>query len=131
MKLSIIKVWAIFLSFLGIFFIISEINGNRFRSKILESPMLVHGRVNSYSVAYKRADAFCYSFFYNGQTYYSESGNSDYYNLRKYAIYKNFPVIINSLYPEHSQILILPEEFKEYHIPFPDSLKWVKEILHH
>ncbi len=37
---------------------------------------------------------------------------------------KYFPVIYEDGYGL-SQILIDPADFKKYHIPFPDSLKWV------
>lgn len=36
-----------------------------------------------------------------------------------------FPLIYDSLQPDKQQLLITPEDFKKFDIPFPDSLKWV------
>ena len=37
---------------------------------------------------------------------------------------KVFPVIV-SVVTKNSTILVTPRQFKEYDIPFPDSLQWV------
>lgn len=45
------------------------------------------------------------------------------------AVFKrSFPVIYNSGDPKQSQILIFPDQFEYYNLPFPDSLQWVQDI---
>lgn len=42
---------------------------------------------------------------------------------------KHFPVIYNSDTPADYQILMTSEQFKEFNIPYPDSLKWVDKYV--
>ena len=42
---------------------------------------------------------------------------------------KSFPVIYHPDYPSINSLLILPSEFKEAGLPFPDSLKWLLPYL--
>ncbi|MOA25760.1 hypothetical protein D3C78_1465070 [compost metagenome] len=45
----------------------------------------------------------------------------------KELLYQYFPVIYQKSNPNNCQLLISPLDFKEYNIPYPDSLQWVKE----
>lgn len=42
-----------------------------------------------------------------------------------YFVDKTFPLIYSKKYPENHAILIFPDQFAEYDLPFPDSLHWV------
>jgi hypothetical protein len=38
---------------------------------------------------------------------------------------KKFPVIYDTTNPENNHMLIFPDDFNDWNLPFPDSLKWV------
>ena len=44
----------------------------------------------------------------------------------EHYINKNFPVIYDRSAPSLSYILILPEDFWEFRLPYPDSLNWTR-----
>lgn len=115
-------------------FIYSIIKANQFTNGILKNPSIAHGQVNGFSKAYKRTDAINYTFSFEGRTYqsYSSSNGSadDYEKLFPYINGRTFPVLFSKNDPEHySLMLIVPEDFKEFGISFPDSLNWVKRLL--
>ncbi len=129
----------IFTLILGIFvlvvpLIIGHINNNKFKKKLMENPIIVSGKITGFDKTYKRADALNYDFEYNSKEY-KKSGNSngkasDYEALYKYIINKTFPVIINKINPQdYSKILVVPEDFQEYELQFPDSLKWLLKYI--
>ena len=41
---------------------------------------------------------------------------------------KSFPVIISTLTGQ-TELLVTPNQFKKYRLPFPDSLKWVLQYV--
>jgi hypothetical protein len=64
-----------------------------------------------------------YSLFVEGSNTY-EINSSDKYKL----VNRYFPVVYSKNNPENCDILIFPDDFKKYNIPFPDSLNWVLSI---
>ena len=119
MAVSKVKLWGFLFLVFAIFYIVGEFRGKRFKSKIFESSIIVNGNVNNYWVAFAHSNAVDYSFVYNNRIYNSESTNDDYFWLRNYVVHKSFPVILSSLHPEYSHVLILPKEFEEYKVPAP------------
>ncbi|MFT3682280.1 MAG: hypothetical protein QM791_18550 [Ferruginibacter sp.] len=69
---------------------------------------------------------FEYSYEHNGEVCNSSfsSPQKDYSIL----IGKSFPVLVSSL-TKKSTMLIIPNHFKKFNIPFPDSLKWVLQYV--
>lgn len=69
---------------------------------------------------------FEYSYKYDGKMYNSSfsSGKIDYSNLMG----KSFPVLVSKL-TNKSIMLITPSHFKQFNIPFPDSLNWVMQYV--
>ena len=49
--------------------------------------------------------------------------------LGSLAFVRSFPVIYNGKDPSENDILIFPDDFSKYNLPFPDSLKWVVETI--
>ncbi len=42
---------------------------------------------------------------------------------------KSFPVVYYPKFPHLNTMLVLPKDFEQFNIPFPDSLKWVLPLI--
>ena len=62
-------------------------------------------------------------YFYNNIYYTTE-----FYKPRVYCkiVSEIVPIIIDSLNPVNSQILLFPSDFLEFNLNYPDSLNWTK-----
>lgn len=73
-----------------------------------------------------------YSFVVNGKTYGDRTnlgvGLAD--TLETLLLNRKFAVIYCDNNPNRSDILITPEYFKKYNIPFPDSLHGILRYIH-
>lgn len=105
-------------------------SGDNYRSNILKNPSVTSGTVTGVDLKGRLGNFIEYHFSYDGN-FFSSDGNAhkEYSSLRNFIINKNFPVVFDSLNPNYNMILILPEDFKSYNIPFPDSLKWVLNYI--
>jgi hypothetical protein len=120
-----------------IFQFISNLNTSKSKAEILSNSLFVNGVVDGGEQKYKDAFRIKYHFIFLGKRYdqkQSEINNSSFFadkylKMQNTLIGKSFPIIINKKKPEMNQMLILPEDFEFYNIPFPDSLQWVKEKL--
>lgn len=135
-KLNRIQIFTLLIGFVVLLLplIIGHFNHNNFKNRLLENPIIVSGRITGFQKTYKRTDALNYFYEYNGNaysTYASSSGKpSDYDGLRLLVLDRTFPVLINKDNPqEYSKLLVVPEDFEEYGLPFPDSLKWVLKYI--
>lgn len=63
---------------------------------------------------------------YRGSTQLDKISSTD---LQDHLLHKTFPVAIDKNDYSNSAVLIEPATFKEFKMPFPDSLKWIKEYL--
>lgn len=65
-----------------------------------------------------------YEFYYKGEKI---TGANAFEPFRGDPDFENryFPVMYYPRWGGHSQLLIRPSDFKDFNIPFPDSLKWV------
>lgn len=64
-----------------------------------------------------------YEFYYHGERIEADNSIEKIRGLREFEN-KYFPVIYDPKLGQ-SELLIEPEEFRNYNIPFPDSLSWV------
>ena len=124
----------IFMSLLAVPLVIGYINSKMFKNKVLENPTMATGTITGFSSAYKRADALEFFFKHNEQIYTTITNSSgkgtDYETLYKYIKGKSFPVIFNKADPKkYSVLLVVPEDFEEYGLKYPDSLNWVLKYL--
>ena len=114
--------------------IIGHFNQDKFRKKMMENSIIVSGKIIGFDKTYKKADALNYAFEYDRKVY-KKVGNSngkakDYEALYKYVANRAFPILINKNNPqEYSKILVVPEDFQEYGLQFPDSLKWLLKYI--
>jgi len=127
------SVIAILLIICCTFYLVSEKNKKSLRDKILIKQNISTGIIVKYTHGYKSIAKYEYRFQFNGKDYYSNSSSSsfvdNYVTIGNTVVNKSFPVIFNTEDPDLSKLLIVPDDFKEYNIPFPDSLNWVKEVL--
>lgn len=70
-----------------------------------------------------------YSFTYKGKQIKAKSTIHGIkgWPLNEHFLYKKFPVIFLPSNPKLNEILITPDRFKRFNVPFPDSLNWVKQ----
>ena len=50
-------------------------------------------------------------------------------NASYYLMERSLPIACEKGNPENSRILIIPKDFEYFEIPFPDSLKWIKNDI--
>lgn len=55
--------------------------------------------------------------------------NKGFLKISPYLIGRNFPILVNAKDNKDRVLLFFPEEFKKFEVPFPDSLKWVTQLL--
>jgi len=135
-KLNRIQIISLLIGFfvLAIPLIIGYINHNKFKKKLTENSIIVPGKITGFDKTYKRADALNYIFEYN-KIEYKKVGNSngkatDYEAVQKHVLYRTFPVLINKNNPKkYSKLLVVPEDFQEFGLEFPDSLKWILKYI--
>ncbi|MNE93942.1 hypothetical protein D3C80_1918520 [compost metagenome] len=78
--------------------------------------------------AYRGGPDFTYEFKVNNIEYKNSTVKLAFSLGEGYDLLNfNFPVIYQKSNPDNCQLLITPYEFKEYNIPYPDSLNWVRE----
>jgi len=101
-----------------------------FVNKIKEAPLFTYGFVLRYS-NYKVKYALMIDYQTTIETtFYSDHrGCGQCFNLAPQLFTHPFPVIYNKNDKSLHRILIVPDDFKEFGIPYPDSLNWVREIL--
>ncbi len=135
-RLNKIQIFTLLIGFFAIMLplIIGHYKDYKFRKKLMEDSIIVSGNISGFDKTYKRADALKYDFEYNRKKYKkignSNGKSSDYEAIYKYVINRTFPVLINKINPqEYSKLLVVPEDFQEYGLPFPDSLKWILKYI--
>ncbi|HNJ27641.1 MAG TPA: hypothetical protein PLQ40_01730 [Ferruginibacter sp.] len=124
---------------LSIPLLISHFNGKFFDKAIRNNSSFTIGVVYDYRQKAKFTPAIKYQFDYGGKTYfsYSSSSNSRLFNwedpyklLFNHIKGKSFPVVLSKdNISKYNKILIIPDDFKEFNLQYPDSLNWVKSIL--
>lgn len=62
--------------------------------------------------------------------YHMDKSDLSIADFQKNFIGHNFPVAYESGNPSNNILVIAPSDFKSYHIPMPDSLKWVEQYFH-
>lgn len=115
-----------FLVFSCIYFFYKKQERQRDINVILTKPYITNGLVTNVQYVYKRGYKIEYSF-----TYKSQVINDNFYSplsdkMKNLIIGKLFPVLANDDNPSLNDILIFPDDFKAFKLPFPDSLSWVK-----
>ena len=114
-KLTLFIIVIIFLLLL-LFIKISEVN-------LVNHGILLNAKTTEWGVSAKMGLDLNYEFYYKGEknirsnAFGSIRGNTAFCN-------KYFPVMYDPKLGT-TQLLIEPSDFREFNLPFPDSLKWV------
>lgn len=119
----------ILLIFCGVILLVSYINWNTKITSIKSSYTICSGEITGGSYIGRPA-AYALKYSYTVENVYFRDINSqirihrDYFN---YFAGKEFPVIYSNKHPKRSMLLIFPEDFQFWDLPFPDSLQWVNQ----
>ncbi|MBK6829042.1 MAG: hypothetical protein IPG86_20270 [Chitinophagaceae bacterium] len=108
-------------------FVLWVIIGRCTNQNELKSGVIVNVRVVSWTTPSKGSSngSLYGEFVYKGKKYRLLSPTTYGWGLHN-LIGKTFPAMFSAK-NEKIEILITPEDFKKFKIPFPDSLKWVIE----
>jgi hypothetical protein len=109
-------------------FIYSEFQAARFRKRILENPVYTTGKVTSIKYANKHGYIVSFTYSIDFRSFSSTANGIRYGKLRDVIVSRSFPVIANAVDPELCNILVFPEDFKNYNLKMSDSLQWVLEL---
>ncbi len=113
-----------------IIYLTGKKSGDNYKKNILNKPTLTTGIITNVELKGRLGNFVEYHFDFNRNTIYSNgNAHNEYAPLKNFIVNKQFPVIFSSVNPNYNMILILPEDFKEYNVPFPDSLKWVLQYV--
>jgi hypothetical protein len=122
MKENLKKLFAIFI-FGSLIFIIAFREYKEYRLR--KNHKICVGYIEREISTGKGLRALEYKYQYNWKLYWFS--NTSIKELK--LIHKYFPVAISCDDPSISMMLISPEDFKEFGLPFPDSLNWVIPII--
>ena len=136
-KNSKLALYLVILSILGFFMLFiycQRIERTAFKNELIENPTIILGEVKKLKKVYKDHDRFEYTFKYNDRLYsgssHSNGKSGDYSDLIGHFKSNFFPVVISAKNPKkYSSILVVPEDFEEYGLKFPDSLNWVLKYI--
>jgi hypothetical protein len=106
-----------------------DIKSQNFVKAILEKPEITIGFINNTHFE-KNGFVVEYSFNAGEKDLSSYVSHPRFISIRS-LLYngRSFPVIFSSTNPEKNEMLILPEDFNHFNVPFPDSLSWELEYL--
>lgn len=95
--------------------------------ELKENGVLLSAFTLDWKISTKAGYVLKYEFYYNKHKLIGFASSKD---LKGNLSFENkyFPVLYDPVHG-HKELLMEPRIFKEYDIPFPDSLKWVLEFL--
>lgn len=108
----------------GVYYYYS-LKGEKFVNKIMEHPKLTTGIITNVTYVAKKGYYLEYNFYIDGGTTSSGAYKGGVESIRNSIVNKSFPVIYNKYESDKNTMLILPEHFKEFNLPYPDSLRWI------
>jgi hypothetical protein len=124
-----ILTWTIIIGFI-VFVTVQSIRQNSEDQYLKDNPNLTTAKIIDWDPGAKGgARLLNYEFIIDNKTY---NGSKSYYGLSQrnnYLLNKYFPVIYSSKDPNVNRLLIIENEFKEFGLIQPDSLKKYNDIL--
>ena len=117
-----------FLAALGcIFWIIRYLN-RRETTILLASKAYSIGKIYRVIALKSRGTVGYYTFNVGEEEWTGDMTDARLRDLGSALFKRSFPVIYNTKAPRQSAILIFPDQFEHYKLPFPDSLQWIQDI---
>lgn len=95
------------------------------KAKMHEKPALTVAKVLCFETKYKHGTEIGVEYNHNGHAYYATCSDNGYAYVRRKMVGKYFPLIVHADSPALCKILVLPKDFEEFHLDFPDSLQWL------
>ena len=126
-QLGALSIW---LLIFAIFYFILKLCSSNFHKHIADKPVFADGYIYEVSYAAKHGWGALYNFQPGIDIIWGSKLNNDFRLMKDKIIYHHFPVIYNKDDPEDNVMLITPEDFQSFNIPFPDSLLWIKGLLY-
>ncbi|WPQ66305.1 hypothetical protein SIO70_15700 [Chitinophaga sancti] len=99
------------------------------RKRLFNNKIFTTGEIYDYTMVARSSATNFICRFYVGGVKYSFSQVVREVN-RAYAddfVGKTFPVIYEKENPSNCELLLVPENFQQINMPFPDSLNWVRK----
>jgi hypothetical protein len=93
--------------------------------KLHEKPALTVAKVLWFEKRNKQVTKIGIEYNYNNIAHYNTYETNRYNYLQKKMRGKYFPLIVHADSPSLCKLLILPKDFEEFHLDFPDSLQWL------
>ena len=90
--------------------------------------ILLNARTTNWASGAKMSLDLKYEFYHKGKKIIGSTAFNDFRGNNDFEK-RYFTVMYYSGLGGHSQLLITPADFKEFNLPFPDSLQWVLSYL--
>ncbi|WP_343745153.1 hypothetical protein [Chitinophaga sp.] len=100
-------------------------------NRLSNNNIVTTARISSFSRDYKGSGGTVfYEFSVAGQMYARSNGYARIDSDSGYLLVgKTFPVVYEPGHPANSMILLSPDRFEAFHVPFPDSLNWIRSYF--
>lgn len=99
-----------------------SLQGEKNVNEILEAPAMSTGIVRSVVFKAKKGYYIEYDFTIDGISTYATTYRSQ---VPAGIVNRSFPVIYSKTHNDKNEILIFSDDFKEFNLPYPDSLRWI------
>jgi hypothetical protein len=94
------------------------------KKKLHKNGILLNAKTTNWAPGAKVSLDLKYEFYYKGEKKIGADAFNDFRGNPDF-VGRYFPVIYYPGWGGHNQLLITPSDFKEFNLPFPDSLNWV------
>ena len=117
--------WLYMLAFGALFMIYIWVNSTVWYNRLLAHPVIYNGATVVSVDRTKYGWCLKYSFVLDGKIYSEHTPNENFSRFPGDFVGRHFPVAYQRGEPRNSELLLREEEFEEFKLGYPDSLKWV------
>jgi hypothetical protein len=117
------------IAIMGAIFFVIHLSSQKENREIKEDLIITNGTVYDSRMAHKGGVNIFYYFFVDGKHIKQTKTLSISSSFRSIFLNRTFPVVYSSKNPELNRMLVLKSDFKRFEIPFPDSLKFLNEMI--
>ncbi|WP_170252611.1 hypothetical protein, partial [Adhaeribacter aerolatus] len=94
------------------------------RGSIRRNLKVTPGLIYNVSSGYRGGLQIKYSFTYNGKEYKGDTKKLISSSVADKFKDKKLPVVFDSINAVKNEMLVLPDDFEKFNLPFPDTLNW-------
>lgn len=117
--------YLLFFGFWTVLIVSIYIYGKIRKNEMEDYKQITIGKINDFGNGGSGTVTLHFTFTYNNKIYFSKRGSRIARVKYNYFDGKYFPVIFSSIDPDNNKLLVFPDDFKSWEMPFPDSLNWV------